>query len=113
MYHSERTTARPARGGTHPMEPVRLGYVGCGWMAQKVHLPNFASLPDCRIVALAEVRRDLREKVGERFRVPRLYANHLEMAGNPEIDAVAISADHALQGAMAEVFLRRGKPVFM
>src|SRR6516165_9570715 len=31
------------------MESVRLGYVGAGWMAQRVHLPNFASLPDCQV----------------------------------------------------------------
>ena len=37
-------------------EPVRLGYVGCGFMAQNVHLPNFASLEGCRLVALAEAR---------------------------------------------------------
>ena len=35
------------------MEVVRLGYVGCGFMAQNVHLPNFASLAGCRLVALA------------------------------------------------------------
>ena len=31
-------------------EPVRLGYVGCGFMAQNVHLPNFASFECCRLV---------------------------------------------------------------
>ena len=35
---------------------VRLGYVGCGIMAQKVHLPNFCALVDCEVVGLAEVR---------------------------------------------------------
>lgn len=95
------------------METVRLGYVGAGWMAQRVHLPNFASLPDCQVVALAEPRGDLREKVGERFRIPRLYGTHLEMAEDAEIGAVAVSAGYALQGEMAEAFLRRGKPVFM
>lgn len=25
-------------------EPLRLGYVGCGFMAQHVHLPHFATL---------------------------------------------------------------------
>jgi predicted dehydrogenase len=95
------------------VEPVRLGYVGCGFMAQRVHIPNFASLPNCRLVALAEVRADLREAVGERYRIPRRYASHLEMAADQELDAVAVSAGYALQGEMAVEFLRRGLPVFM
>jgi predicted dehydrogenase len=95
------------------MPPVRLGYVGCGFMAQKVHLPNFASIPACELAALAEVRGDVREKVAERFRIPRRYAHHLEMAEDPAIEAVALSAGYALQGEMAADFLRRGKPVFM
>ena len=95
------------------MDKVRLGYVGCGFMAQKVHIPNFAALPDCELVALAEVRKDILESVADRYGIPRRYASHLEMAEDKEIDAVAVSAGYALQGEMAIEFLRRGKPVFM
>ena len=38
------------------MEKIKIGYIGCGFMAQKVHIPNFASIPECEIVGLAEVR---------------------------------------------------------
>jgi len=51
--------------------------------------------------------------VRERFGIPRLYANHLELAADPEIEAVALSAGYALQGQMARDLLRRGKTVFM
>ena len=45
---------------------IKLGYIGCGFMAQRVHLPNFAALPGCELVALAEVRPNLRAKVADR-----------------------------------------------
>jgi predicted dehydrogenase len=95
------------------MEPVRLGYVGCGLMAQKVHLPSFSTLPQCRLLALAEVRSDLGRKIQERYRIPRLYRSHLELAADPELEAVAVSAGYALQGEMACDLLRAGKHVFM
>ena len=95
------------------MSKVRLGYVGCGFMAQKVHLPNFASIPDCELAALAEVRGDVREKVADRFGIEKRYGSHLELADDPEIDAVAVSADYSLQNQIAEDLLRRGKTVFM
>ena len=95
------------------MERVRLGYVGCGMMAQRVHIPNFASLPDCELVALAEVRQELGEKVRRRYGIPRLYRDHRGLLDDPEFDAVAVSAPFALQGEIARQCLAAGKPVFM
>ncbi len=95
------------------MEPVRIGYVGCGFMAQKVHIPNFASINSCELLALAEVRPKLARKVQKRYKIPRLYKDHLELANDPDIEAVAVSADFSLQGEIAKDLLRAGKHVFM
>lgn len=95
------------------MRRLRLGYVGCGFMAQKVHIPNFVSIPECELVALAEIRSELGEKVRARYRIPRLYANHQELAADPDIEAVAVSASFAVQGQIARDLLLAGKHVFM
>lgn len=95
------------------MEHLRLGYVGCGFMAQSVHLPNFARIPRCQLVALAEVREELGRRVGARYRIPRLYRNHTEMLQDDDIDAVAVSAGFMLQGQIARDALLAGKDVFM
>ena len=95
------------------MEKIQLGYIGCGFMAQKVHIPNFASIPTCELVALAEVRTELGKKVQNRFGIPQLYRDHIELAQNADIEAVAVSADFALQGEIAKDLLLAGKHVFM
>jgi predicted dehydrogenase len=95
------------------VRPIRFGYVGCGFMAQKVHLPNFSSIPGCELLALAEVRAGLRDRVAARYGIPRRYASHEELARDPEIEAVGVSAGYALQGQMARDLLRAGKHVFM
>lgn len=102
-----------AAGSAAREKPVRLGYVGCGFIAQHIHLPNFAGLPECDFVALAEVRPKLGRMVADHYRIPRLYGSHLELAADPDIEAVAVSADYALQGAIAADLLRAGKDVFM
>jgi len=94
-------------------EPLKVGYVGCGFMAQKVHIPNLVSLPDCRLIALAEVRRELGERVQARYSIPRLYGSHAELANDDEVEAVAVSADFSLQGEIAKDLLLAGKHVFM
>jgi predicted dehydrogenase len=92
---------------------IRLGYVGCGFMAQNVHLPNFSSLNDCQLVALAENRRALGEEVARRYSIPKAYLDHRQLLDEDEVDAVAVSADYAQQGEIAADFLRAGKHVFM
>lgn len=94
-------------------DPVRLGYVGCGFMAQNVHLPNFAALDGCELVALAEVRPRLAARVAARYGIPRVYRDHLALAEDPEVEAVALSGPFDLQGDVAADLLRAGKHVFM
>ena len=92
---------------------IRLGYVGCGFMAQNVHIPNFSSLSDCRLVALAENRPELGRQVAKRFGIPNVYTEHRHLLDESEIEAVAVSADYAQQGQIAADLLRAGKHVFM
>ncbi len=94
-------------------ERVSFGYVGCGFMAQKVHIPNFKDIPGCEFVALAEVRENLGRKVQARYGIPRLYRNHRELADDRDIEAAGVSAPFALQGEIARDLLAAGKDVFM
>ena len=95
------------------MSPIRIGYVGCGFMAQKVHLPNLTALPECEVLALAELRQDLGRRVQARFGIPRLYPDHQAMLADPDLDAIAVSAAFAVQGQIARDALLAGKDVFM
>src|ERR1700733_5222683 len=103
----------PMNPSARSSNPVRFAYVGCGFVGQTIHIPNFASLPDCRFLALAEVRTELGREVASRYGIPKVYASHEEIAADPEIEAVGVSGPYALQGKIAEDLLRAGKHVFM
>ena len=93
--------------------PVKLAYIGCGFIAQHIHLPHFSTLPQAELVALAELRPKLGRAVAEHYRIPRLVTSHTELVNDPEIEAVAVSADYVVQGNIAADLLRAGKHVFM
>lgn len=92
---------------------VNFGYVGCGFVAQKVHIPNFRSIPTCNFLAIAEVRTRLGRKVQESYKIPRLYRSHIELAEDDEIEAVGISGPFHVQGYIARDMLKAGKQVFV
>jgi predicted dehydrogenase len=110
----EKQARRTSKSEIAPINrTIQLGYVGGGFLAQNAHLGNFSSLPQCNLVALAERRPHLAEKVALRFGIDKVYPDHLSLARDPEIDAVAVSADYAGQGEIAADLLRAGKHVFM
>jgi predicted dehydrogenase len=111
MEKQARRTNRPEI--TPINRTIRIGYVGGGFLAQNAHLGNFSSLPQCNLVAMAERRPHLAEKVALRFGIDKVYPDHLSLARDPEVDAVAVSADYAGQGEIAADLLRAGKHVFM
>jgi hypothetical protein len=87
-------------------------YVGCGFVAQNIHIPNFNRCR-MRFSALAEARPELGQQVADYYGIPKVYASHQDIAADPDIEAVGVSGPYALQGAIAEDLLRAGKHVFM
>ena len=80
------------------MGKLNIGMIGAGFIGQLGHLMNFIEIPNCKVLALAELRPELRKKVAERFDIPRTYSSHLELLKDPEIDAVVVVTPRALTG---------------
>jgi predicted dehydrogenase len=94
------------------MSAVRIAFAGVGFMGQVAHLRNYAHRDDCEIVAIAEPRPELACKVAAAFGIPKIYADHRQLAEDPEIDAVVASQPHLRNGHIAIPLLRAGKYVF-
>jgi predicted dehydrogenase len=82
-------------------------------MGQLAHIANFASLPGCRLVAVADRRRGLAEKVAARYGIERVYGDHRELAAADDIDAVAAILAHPANARVAKDLLAAGKHVLV
>jgi len=91
---------------------LRIGFVGVGGMGQSAHLRNYASLPDCEVVAIAELRPELRRRVAARYGVPRTYENHRQMLAAEELDGIVASQPFTRHGVLVPELLEAGVPVF-
>jgi len=94
-------------------DKVRFAYVGAGFVAQSIHIPNFAALPNCEFVALAEARPALGREVAARYGIGTVYTSHEPICADDSIQAVGVSGPYTLQGRVAYDLLRAGKTVFM
>lgn len=95
------------------MDKVRIGFIGVGGMGQCAHLRNYASLPDCEVAAIAELRPQLGRKAAARYGVPRVYTDHREMLASEQLDALIASQPFQRHGALIPGLLTAGVPVFM
>lgn len=92
---------------------VKLGFLGCGFVGQGVHLRNFLATGKCQVVALAEARPRLGASVAQRHGIPRVYASEKELALDPDVEAVAAITSETLHRQIAPTLLLAGKHLFI
>ena len=91
---------------------LKIGFAGTGNMGQCAHLKNYATLSDCKVVAIAEPRKRLAAEVAARYGVPRVYESYSEMLANEKLDAIVASQPFERHGSMLPELLAHGVPVF-
>jgi len=75
---------------------AKIAMVGAGGMGQLAHLQNYVSINKCEVVALAEWRPRLREKMREFHNIPHVFPTVESMLESGlEIDAVVAAMHHA------------------
>jgi len=94
------------------MDKVRVGFVGVGRMGQAAHLSNYIALPDCEVVAIAELRQQLGRLVAARYGIPRVYRSHEEMLAAERLDGIVASQPFQRHGVLLPELARAGVPIF-
>ncbi len=91
---------------------VRIGFVGVGAMGQAAHLRNYATLPECEVAAISELRPKLGEAVGRRYGIERVYRSAEEMLAGEQLDGIVASQPFDRHGQIITPLYKAGVPVF-
>jgi predicted dehydrogenase len=89
---------------------IRIGFVGVGNMGQMAHLRNFATIDDCEVVALAELRKKTAHAVAARYGVPKVYQNHTDMLAHEKLDGIVCTQPFTRHGLLIPELLAHGIP---
>jgi predicted dehydrogenase len=90
---------------------VRLGFVGVGNMGQAAHLRNYAALPECKVVAIAEPRWELARRVAEKYDVPAVYRDAQTMIEQESLDGIVASQPFERHCGLVSPLYRAGLPI--
>lgn len=94
------------------MSKVRIGLIGCGMIAQVMHLPHIAELDEqYELAAICDVSPGQLAATHARYPQARAYADYHDMLADPSVDAVMVLTRLHSEPAIAA--LRAGKHVFV
>jgi len=95
------------------MSSLKLGLIGCGRIAQLVHINALRQLPDVELAAVAECDPKRREEASRRAPKAIALASYDELLSMPELDAVVICLPNNLHAEAAVAAMEHGKHVYL
>ena len=92
---------------------MKIGLIGCGSIAQIVHLNILTKLRNAELVALAEADPQRREEANRRVPKAVVVADYQQLLELPEVDAVVICLPTHLHADAAIAAFEVGKHVYL
>lgn len=93
--------------------PVKVGVIGCGRIAQQRHLPILRRLDNVQIVAVADTDPKKLSFAADRYGVDRRYEDYRALIDDPSIDAVAVCTPPAEHFIQANAVLASSRHLFL
>jgi predicted dehydrogenase len=94
-------------------EPVKIGVLGCGPIAQAAHFEAIRRAKNAELHAICDLADDLRERMAEIHRPNVSYASYEEMLADPAVEAVVIAVADQFHVPMALKAIEAGKNVLV
>ena len=93
--------------------PLAIGIAGFGRLVRDIYLPAFRSIPDARLVAVADPLPESRSAAANRLRSATVYPDHRAMLDQANLDALLVASPPSTHLEIWRDASTRGIPVFM
>jgi predicted dehydrogenase len=91
---------------------LRIGVIGVGRFG-RLHIRVLNQIPNCEVVAIADIDQELCQTVKEEFPIEAVYEDALKMIQASDLDIIDIVSDEATHGMFAIEAIKHGKHVFI
>lgn len=95
------------------MPSLKVGLIGCGQVAQSVHLKILTRLPQVEVIALAETDAERREKASRMAPKAIAFDNYQDLLAMRDLDAVVICLPPSLHADATIAALEKSKHVYL
>lgn len=100
--------------GRADLDPVRIGFVGCGNQARDAWYPSIVRLEkEVHLVACCDIQAELAERTAKRFGADRWYTDVGEMIAKEDLEAVIVVGPPVVHAKVAPEVIRAGLALMM
>jgi predicted dehydrogenase len=92
-------------------DAVEVGVIGCGAIAQLVHLPILSEMESVKLVAICDDNRTKAELVADRHGSPAVYSSVPDFLEHEGLDAVIVCTPNHMHAEQAELAMQAGTDV--
>jgi len=92
---------------------LKVGCIGCGKIAQRVHLPEYTNFADAELAAVCDTHEGRLEQCAETFGAKRSYRDYKKMLSEEELDAVSVCLPNVLHHPVTMAALKAGVSVLV
>ena len=92
---------------------LKVGVIGCGYVAQNGHIPVILKCKNVKLVALCDKNEELATSIARKFRIGKYYTDSKEMLDRGKLDVVNICTPISTHGALAIQAMEAGCHVFV
>lgn len=95
------------------MSKLRIGIVGCGFIANRKHLPMLAQHDDVEVVAFCDIIKDRADTSARQFGVAdaKVYLDYRDLVARHDIDVVHVCTPNSSHAEISIAALQSGKHV--
>ncbi|MWV42188.1 gfo/Idh/MocA family oxidoreductase [Paenibacillus sp. HJL G12] len=94
------------------MSKIKIAVFGCGAIAQRRHIPEYAANEHVELVAFADPKLERAEQMAETYG-GKAYASYEELLKHEEVDAVSVCTPNYLHAPMTIAAANAGKHVLV
>jgi predicted dehydrogenase len=85
---------------------IMVAIIGAGNVANSMHLPSWAKIPEAKVVAVCDVNKENAERTAKRWKIPKVYMDFDELLEKERgaiavIDICTLPSTHALLSVKA------------
>lgn len=92
---------------------LKVAVIGCGKIAERLHLPEFTRIPDVQVVALCDTRRKALTALADKYGIQARFTDYEKMLRETEVDAVSVCTPNALHAPMTIAAAKAGAHVLV
>jgi len=94
-------------------DELNIGIIGAGGIANKMHLPALANLPEAKVTHLAGRKQHRLRLLAERYDIPNWTTDYTDLLAETSIDAVIIALPHPHHVPVGLQAIAAGKHILM